>query len=498
MNNLITISIILFNEDKYINDIKLINETWGKICNDLQIEYVFFIKNIIDENCITLNTDNYYNEIFNWFNNKQYSFIFICFSNAFINIYNLINYIKCFETNKPLYIGGHGDYRIIDNIKFYFHSYQPGIILSKIASDLLINYDIEEYNQLCNINNETLINNYGVSLGYFAQKLNFDIVDNINIHYCNYRGAPCHHGKINQTNIISCYHMSNHNFIDYYNIINKNNLKLTNINLKMDIYIIPCGGLGNILFQYFFGFSLKKKYNCNIYFAKDYGYWRGEMNQYQIFQHLDYFDYNDKNLIKKLKKYDEPNSLYNEIVFDTSCNYLINGYFQSYKYFINYIEDIKIDLFSNVSDLYNDVLNNYNNIEKNNKKTCLIHVRRGDYLKYPDIHPLCDEKYYLKGIDIFKNSKFLIFSDDIPYIENWKIIKNLDYEIIYETNPEKTLIFMSLCDNFIIANSSLSLTSFYLRKNRNAKLVAPAKWFGSGGVNFNIRDIVPYNTTFII
>jgi len=57
---------------------------------------------------------------------------------------------------------------------------------------------------------------------------------------------------------------------------------------------------------------------------------------------------------------------------------------------------------------------------------------------------------------------------------------------------------MSLCDNFIIANSSLSLSAYLLRQNKKAKLVAPNNWFGPKlNIKFNINDFIPSNGIII-
>jgi hypothetical protein len=217
---------------------------------------------------------------------------------------------------------------------------------------------------------------------------------------------------------------------------------------------------------------LKEKYNCNIYYSINYNYWRGDINQYSIFQHLNFIDLNNEIITKK-KKYNEPNYYYNEILLNTNYNYIITGYYQSFKYFINYIDKIKNDLFiNNNNKLYDEMVSVYENI-KNDKETCLIHVRRGDYLKYPLIHPVCSDEYYAKAIKYIPNCRYIIFSDDLNYVNKWKVLKKLDYYIVEDNNPERLLFLMSLCDNFIIANSTLSLAAYYLRRNKYAKLTAP-------------------------
>ena len=90
-----------------------------------------------------------------------------------------------------------------------------------------------------------------------------------------------------------------------------------------------------------------------------------------------------------------------------------------------------------------------------------------------------------------------IFSDDMNYISNWSILKNIDHEIIDLNDPEELLVFMSFCDNFIIANSTLSLVAYLLRNNKNGKIVGPRNWFGSVGYKYKIEDIVPSETILI-
>jgi hypothetical protein len=259
--------------------------------------------------------------------------------------------------------------------------------------------------------------------------------------------------------------------------------------------LCPLGGLGNVLFQYFFGYSVSKKYNKKIYYQKNYNYWRGDIDRYGIFNNLNFVNLNDINM-KNFQFFNEPHFYYNDVNFEDNVSYQLTGQFQSYKYFIDYIDEIKQNLFSNIPSIYNEQLNKYNKI-KNNKETCMIHVRRGDYLSYSNVHPVCSNEYYSQGINLIPNCKYLIFSDDLNYIHNWSLIKNIDHEIINEFDAEKTLILMSFCDNFIIANSSLSLAAYYLRDNKNAKIVAPAIWFGKDGLKYKIEDIVPENS-FII
>ena len=61
------------------------------------------------------------------------------------------------------------------------------------------------------------------------------------------------------------------------------------------------------------------------------------------------------------------------------------------------------------------------------------------------------------------------------------------------------LCLMSLCDDFIIANSSYSWWGAWLSSNKKKKVIAPADWFGSKGYtkDHNIEDLIPSTWTKI-
>jgi hypothetical protein len=464
-----------------------------KIKND-NIEIIYYNKN------------NYF-EIINSLDEKKFDFVMITYNNTYINYNKLIEFLKRLDKSKNLYIGGHGDLRVINNITFHFHSYLPGIILTKSSCSILDNPLLsDKYDKLCLKTNPELEKLYGVAIGYYAKIFNFELIDSPNIHYCNWLGSPCHINQINKREIITCTNMTNKDVVDFEKFLN------TNIT---GFIILPGGGLGNLLFQVFFGYLLAKKYNKPVYYQINYKYWRGDINHFKLFQHLNFIDINTVD-VSNFEDYIEPNFYFNEINFDQSQNknYKISGQFQSYKYYIKYMEYIKADLISNNKDLYNLVMNKYNKLKnKTLSKTCMIHVRRGDYLNYPNVHPVCSDIYYSTAIDIINkcfNSedpgqknvsntvKYLIFSDDLNFVNNWNILKNLDYEIINENDPDTILLLMSMCDNFIIANSSLSLGAYHLRMNNNAKIIIPSIWFGNDGMKFKLRDIILNENSYYI
>ncbi len=241
------------------------------------------------------------------------------------------------------------------------------------------------------------------------------------------------------------------------------------------------GGLGNMLFQIASAYAISVENNDTLIID--------EKKSHKVHNNIDFYK---KNIFRKLtyeKCYNE--NTYNEKYFhynkiNYQKNILIDGYFQSEKYFSNHKKDI-LNLFSidENSNLY--INNKYGSIL--NDETCSIHIRRGDYLNLPNYHPICEKEYYIKAIDKFKsNTKFLIFSDDINWCKNNLIGNNF---IFIENEFDYIDIWlMSLCKNNIIANSTFSWWGAWLNKNENKKIISPKKWFGPL-INHNTKDLIP-------
>jgi hypothetical protein len=473
-----------------IYNITVIKNTWLKLCNNIKIYFAVNKQaclNNFEDNYIFLDDNDIHFTIIRNFSKIEYDFIYITYENSYTNIENLLKKLESLNSNENIYLGGHGDYRIINNIKFYFHSYIPGIILNKSATLLLEDSNImEQYND---ISNNEFKNNSGVAIGYFSYIKNIKLLIDDNFHFCNWKGIPCHPNNIDLVNLISCSNMNSTDMYSFYNLLYKNNNIFSFDNKKMNIIICPGGGLGNLLFQYIYSFVLQKKFECNVYFQINYNYWRGDINSFAIFKHLNFIDLNIVNT-DNFKNYNEKMFAYYDIDLKKNNNYKITGYYQSYKYSELYIEEIKDILFNNISLKFLKIKNKYNSLLKD-KKTCLLHVRRGDYLIFRNIHPLCKNDYYINAIEYMGDCHYLICSDDNNFLNNWKVIENIDYNIIDLNDPEELFIFMSLCDNFIIANSSLSLLSYLFREKKDAKLIAPKIWFGSSGPKYKIEDLIP-------
>ena len=182
------------------------------------------------------------------------------------------------------------------------------------------------------------------------------------------------------------------------------------------------------------------------------------------------------NIINYSKSYQEPYFHYKEIPYSPNMN-LGGSYFQSYKYFEDYKQEI-INLFMPIPHFNRE------------EGLCGIHCRRGDYVKLQNFHPLQTMHYYQKAMELSGCSKFLIFSDDI----NWckQNFKGNQFDFAEGNSEVSDLALMAKkCSDIIIANSSFSWWGAYLNQNLNKKVFYPSNWFGPNLAHHNTKDLCP-------
>ena len=247
--DLIVLIYACYTKEKYREQIKYINETWGKKCeiySNIKLLYFVGEQNIHgfdDTDCIKyINLpgvkDDYLSASYKQFLGMKYiyenyktKFIICCGTDTYLNIPKLLLYINTFDYNDCLYIGGHGCNRQIGDKKYYFHSGGPGFIITynclKKIYNLLDNL-MEKWINICNINNiQYLIPSCDVAISYYLQQpyINATIIktNDLSFLHCNYIGIPCHKNKVNMENIISCHLMNKNDFYNFTNILNNNN-----------------------------------------------------------------------------------------------------------------------------------------------------------------------------------------------------------------------------------------------------------------------------------
>jgi hypothetical protein len=278
------------------------------------------------------------------------------------------------------------------------------------------------------------------------------------------------------------------------------------------------GGLGNVLFIVATCFALSKKYKVKLRFYCNANVWRdGKRRMIQFYKMFEKFDIDCVNNRKSGITFREPHFFYDSITIDRRNHSCIYGYFQSYKYFDAYKSEF-IKMLHNpykdeVDHLLTELLKQIaasNDCRPSSKKIqelefVSIHVRRTDYLALSDIYLNLGTTYYEEAISNFSKEKsiFLIFSDDVEFIQKEPLFQNLvNKHIVTNQDDEYCFWLMSACDHNIIANSSYSWWASYINSNRNKLVMCPSKWFGPNGPVYKIHDIMPpetknYKTVFV-
>jgi GR25 family glycosyltransferase involved in LPS biosynthesis len=262
------------------------------------------------------------------------------------------------------------------------------------------------------------------------------------------------------------------------------------------------GGLGNQLFQiitliacsieYKQDFVLEKKDKfVNDFITRD-SYWNSLFLELKDNLKENIGNYNF-NLIEE-KQFN-----YKKIEIPNYNNYLLYGYFQSYKYFDKYADEIfkKLNFHNYKLEIGKKYSYDFDN-------TISLHFRFGDYIKLQNTHPLMTSVYYINSLQTImrckenKNLKVLYFCEesDIKYVnvilrEIINVFPNLELmKVKSEMKDWEQLLLMSLCKYNIIANSSFSWWGAYLNTNINKIVCFPDKWFGKN-ISHDTSDLCP-------
>ena len=222
------------------------------------------------------------------------------------------------------------------------------------------------------------------------------------------------------------------------------------------------------MFQYAATFAASKRINQKCAFPEN------EPNLFELFTLSADKIQRPQGLI-----YQEPHFHYAPIPQQDDLT--LHGYFQSEKYFSDCRDDIKAEF----------LLRNPVHPEGLDDDYIGIHVRRGDYLNHPDIHPTCSMQYYEKALSLLPDKPVKIFSDDWEWCaKNFKG----DRFHVSTGNFIEDFETLSKCNYHIIANSSFSWWAAWLSDSK--KVIAPSAWFGPNGPG-SAEDVVPTNWTKI-
>jgi hypothetical protein len=260
------------------------------------------------------------------------------------------------------------------------------------------------------------------------------------------------------------------------------------------------GGLGNQLFQIYttiaYAIQTNQKFIfLNVHELKSsvtdrHTYWENFLKSLKPFLIEPGLINKDNLVIIKEKRF-----MYDDLPLPLSNQKnkikVLNGYFQSYKYFNNYFQTINRLL--KIDDIKVELTNKYRKLINDEEPTSM-HFRLGDYKKLPEHYVILQVDYYREALNYLletteltnPRAKVLYFCEeqDLEDVEFIISILKTDFPTIVflRADPEledwEQLILMSLCRNNIIANSTFSWWAGYLNIYRQKKVIYPATWFG--------------------
>lgn len=187
---------------------------------------------------------------------------------------------------------------------------------------------------------------------------------------------------------------------------------------------------------------------------------------------------------------------------------MIQGYFQSYKYFKEYYDIICKIIGLETSK--RDLLKKLNYEPEQFKNIISMHFRIGDYKNIQHIHPVMPKEYYLNALNHIKRVtedikyKILYFCEDVDIADVQDKILYLqnqfpEYEFIRGDNNLRDweqMLLMSCCHHNIIPNSSFSWWAAYFNSWSDKSVCYPSVWFGPG-CGHNVKDLCPSEWTKI-
>jgi hypothetical protein len=254
------------------------------------------------------------------------------------------------------------------------------------------------------------------------------------------------------------------------------------------------GQLGNQMFQYasIKGICKNKGYDfCLSNHEKVHIDFLGNKLRTEIFIPFKLTHFNRDNIKlppQNIQTLQERHFHFDEDLYN-NCPDNINlfGYFQTEKYFSHIRKELLEDF-----EFVDSIKNPCEQMIKTFDNPIALHIRRGDYLINSGNHNNLTLDYYEKALSYFDSDReVIIFSDDPKWCKEQKVFEDDRFLISDSGDPYIDLCLMSMCVDFIIANSTYSWWGAWLSKNENKKIVTSSEWFGPNNQHHDIKDLFP-------
>lgn len=280
------------------------------------------------------------------------------------------------------------------------------------------------------------------------------------------------------------------------------------------------GGLGNQLFQLFTVIAYAIENNIKVvlpYEPYEYlinnraTYWETFLSEFKIFTIANPSNKITNEELYNFCVYTEKGFNYQVFPYFSNISICLNGYFQSYKYFIKsektLLRMLKLENKQNeIKQKYIQLFSSSDSDSEAQSDIIVIHFRLGDYKEKRKYHPVMNYEYFEKSLSYIMENKqktnhtkifYLCEKDDNSYVEKQigKLAKkypNNEYvKIDDEIVDYEQLLIMSCANHNIISNSTFSWWGAFFNQTPNKIVCYPSVWFGENYKDHDYNDLIP-------
>lgn len=162
---------------------------------------------------------------------------------------------------------------------------------------------------------------------------------------------------------------------------------------------------------------------------------------------------------------------------------LLDGMFQSWRYFKHHREEIRQELAVTANNMTRhtdaDVLRRIRGSE-----SVSVHVRRTDYINGgdPEKFAVCTKRYFARCLDRLRESLhrpiFYVFSDDIAWARNEMSAPDVHFvsSVNFKSSNISDFVLMANCKSHVISNSTFSWWAAF-SGDITGQVLMPSRWF---------------------
>lgn len=194
----------------------------------------------------------------------------------------------------------------------------------------------------------------------------------------------------------------------------------------------------------------------------------------------------DRRLITKRKIILESTPAFIPELFHVRDNCLLNGNWQSEKYFSSIAETVRKEF--TLKNGFGEEAEKFAKMIEQEKRGVPIslHIRRGDSVSIArsmSFHGSPDISYYRDAVALMRQkvggAVFYIFSDDVPWVQE-HLLAELEPAVLVSSPAIKDaedIVLMSLCHHHIVAHSSFSWWGAWLNSRTDKVVIGPKRWY---------------------